>query len=179
LNELNEMITLAAESSDRPASLTIPSAEELQKARDDTVNFLRWLQEGAEHSKVMWLATCGSEYPDVPVKVLDITPGDNDYLTLKVYRPVAADPDEATKEMEAATMPNLEVHIVGQPDAKRLQKDDAVRFTGTLTGYRQSPFMLTWDNVKINSEDLQPAPPSEGKRPAAVPKSTAPKRPSA
>ena len=34
--------------------------------------------------------------------------------------------------MQAATAPNMEVHVVGQPDAKRIQKDDYVRFTGTL-----------------------------------------------
>ena len=174
-DEMNQMITLAGTSTDRPASLTIPSAEDLQKARDDTANFLPWLQEGSDHGRVMWLATCGLEYPDVGVKVLDIMPGDNDSFTLKVYRPAAADADAAAKEMDAATMPNMEVHIAGQPDVKRLMKDDAVRFTGTLKDYQQSPFMLVWDNAKVNPEDLQPAP-SGGKRPA---RTAAPKRPGA
>ena len=174
-DEMNQMITLAGTSADRPASMTIPSAEELQKARDDTTNFLPWLQEGSEHGRIMWLATCGLEYPDVGVKILEITPGDDDNLTLKVYRPAAADPDAAVKEMDAATMPNMEVHIVGQPDAKRLMKDDAVRFTGTLKDYQQSPFLLTWDNAKVNPEDLQPAP-TGGKRPA---RTASPKKPGA
>jgi tetratricopeptide (TPR) repeat protein len=174
-DEMNQMITLAATSADRPASMTIPSADDLQKARDDTANFLPWLQEGGDHGRVMWLATCGLEYPDVGVKVLDIMPGDNDNFTLKVYRPAAADPDAAAKEMDAATMPNMEVHIVGQPDVKRLMKDDAVRFTGTLKDYQQSPFLLTWDNAKVNPEDLQPAP-TGGKRPA---RTAAPKKPGA
>src|SRR5579883_1334536 len=174
-DEINQMITLAGTTSDRPASMTIPSADDLQKARDDTADFLPWLQEGGEHGRVMWLATCGSEYPDVGVKVLDIMPTDNDNFTLKVYRPAAADPDAAAKEMDAATMPNMEIHIVMQPDVKRLMKDDAVRFTGTLKGYQQSPFMLTWENGKVNPEDLQPAP-SGGKRPA---RTAAPKRPGA
>jgi len=175
-DEINQMITLATASADRPASLTIPSAEELQKAREDVNNFLPWLQEGGDHGKTMWLATCGLEYPDVGVKVLEITPGDNDSYTLKVYRPAAADPDAAAKEMDAATMPNMEVHVVGQPDAKRLQKDDAVRFTGTLKDYQPSPFLLTWDPAKINAEDLQPAPTGGGKRPA---RTAAPKKPGA
>jgi tetratricopeptide (TPR) repeat protein len=174
-DEMNQMITLAGTSADRPASMTIPSAEVLQKARDDTGNFLPWLQEGGDHGRTMWLATCGLEYPDVGVKVLDIMPGDADNFTLKVYRPAAADPDAAAKEMDAATMPNMEVHIVGQPDVKRLMKDDAVRFTGTLKDYQQSPFLLTWDNAKVNPEDLQPAP-TGGKRPA---RTAAPKRPGA
>ena len=174
-DEMNQMITLAGTSPERPASMTIPSNEELQKARDDTANFLPWLQEGGDHGRVMWLATCGLEYPDVGVKVLDIMPGDNDSFTLKVYRPAAADPDAAAKEMDAATTPNMEVHIASQPDVKRLMKDDAVRFTGTLKDYQQSPFLLTWDNAKINPEDLQPAP-TGGKRPA---RTAAPKRPGA
>ena len=165
-DEINQMITLAATSADRPASMTIPNADDLKKAQEDTNNFLPWLQEGGEHGRVMWLATCGLEYPDVGVKVLDIMPADNDNFTLKVYRPAAADPDAAAKEMDAATMPNMEVHVVGQPDAKRLMKDDAVRFTGTLKDYQQSPFLLTWDNAKVNPEDLQPAPAGGGKRPA-------------
>lgn len=174
-DEMNQMITLAGTSADRPASMTIPSADDLKKAQEDTSNFLPWLQEGGDHGKIMWLATCGLEYPDVGVKVLEITPGDGDNLTLKVYRPDAADPDAAAKEMDAATMPNMEVHVVSQPDAKRLMKDDAVRFTGTLKDYQQSPFLLTWDNAKINPEDLQPAP-TGGKRPA---RTAAPKKPGA
>jgi hypothetical protein len=178
-DQINQMITLAGTSADRPASLVIPSAEDLQKARDDTGNFLPWLQEGGQHGQTMWLATCGLEYPDVGVKVLDLMPADNDNFTLMVYRPAASDPDAAEKEMDAATMPNMTVHVVGQPDAKRLMKDDAVRFTGTLSGYQQSPFMLTWDNAKVNPEDLQPAP-AGGKRPArttAAPRTAAPKKP--
>ena len=174
-DEINQMITLAGTSADRPASMAIPSAEDLQKAREDTNSFLPWLQEGGDHGRTMWLATCGLEYPDVGVKVLDIMPGDNDSFTLKVYRPAAADADAAAKEMESATTPNMEVHIAMQPDIKRLMKDDAVRFTGTLSGYQQSPFMLNWENAKVNPEDLQPAP-TGGKRPA---RTAAPKRPGA
>ena len=154
-DEMNEVITLAGSTSDRPASLSIPSADDLLKARDDTANFIPWLQEGGDHGKVMWLATCGLEYPDVVVKVMEIVPGDGDNVTLRVYRPLAADPDAATKEMDAATAPNMEIHIVGQPEAKKLSKDDELRFTGTINGYQQSPFLLTWDNAKVNADDLK------------------------
>jgi tetratricopeptide (TPR) repeat protein len=174
-DEINNMITLAATSADRPATLTIPSADDLSKARDDTANFLPWLMEGGDHGQVMWLATCGLEYPDVGVKIIDVVPGDGDNVTLKVYRPAATDPDAASKEMDAAADANMEVHIVGQPDAKKLMKDDQVRFTGTLTGYTQSPFLLTWDMAKVNDDDLKdataaPEPgkaPSKARRPAA------------
>jgi len=167
-DEINNLITLAGSSADRPSSLTLPSAADLSKARDDTADFLPWLMEGADHGNVMWLATCGLEYPDVGVKVVEVDPGDGDNVTLKVYRPSATDPDAASKEMDAAMTANMEVHVVGQPDAKKLMKDDEVRFTGTLTGYTQSPFLLTWDMAKVNDDDLKDATaaPEPGKTPS-------------
>ncbi|MGH9681846.1 MAG: hypothetical protein ACRD4Y_18005, partial [Candidatus Acidiferrales bacterium] len=83
---------------------------------------------------------------------------DGDNVTLSVFR--GATPEE----IEAATEPNMTVKVVGQPEASRLQKDDVVRFTGTLTGYTQTPFMLTWDKAKINPEDI-PSEKTPGKRP--------------
>lgn len=163
-DEMNQLITLAGSTPDRPATLNIPSADDLQKARDDTADFLPWLQEGGDHGKIMWLATCGLEYPDVAVRVMDVMPGDNDSVTIMAFR---APTEEA---MQAATAPNMTIHIMGQPEAKRIQKDDYVRFTGTLTGYQQSPFMLTWDNAKINTEDIPPEKPAPGaRRPHALP----------
>jgi len=169
-DEINELVTLGASSNDRPATLMIPSADDLQKARDDTADFLPWLQEGGDHGKTMWIATCGLEYPDVAVRVMNITPGDNDSFTLDVFR-------AATQEaMQAATAPNMQVHIAGQPDVKRIMKDDFVRFTGTLSAYTQNPFLLTWDNGKVNPEDLEPDKPAGGaKKPAGKP--AAPKKP--
>ena len=161
-DEINQMVTLATSSPERPETLTIPSADDLKKAQEDTANFIPWLQEGGDHGKTMWLATCGLEYPDVAVRVMEVTP-DGDNVSLKVFRAATEE------EMQAATMPNMEVHVVGQPDAKRIQKDDYVRFTGTLTGYSQSPFLLTWENAKVNTEDISSDKPTPGaKRPARV-----------
>ena len=103
---------------------------------------------GGDAGKVMWLASCGLEYPDVGVRVMEAPAVDGDNVTLKVFR--GATPEE----IEAATASNMEVKIVGQPEAKRLEKDAVVRFTGTLAGYTQNPFLLTWDKAKINTEDL-------------------------
>src|ERR1700722_9509087 len=144
----NELLTLAASATDKPATLNVPSAADLQKARDDTANFIPALVAGGDAGKVMWLASCGLEYPDVGVRVMDAPAVEGDNVTLKVFR--GATPEE----IEAATMANMSVKIEGQPEAKRLEKDAVVRFTGTLTGYTQNPFMLTWEKAKINSEDL-------------------------
>ncbi len=147
-DQITELVTLAGSSADRPATLNIPSAADLQKARDDTTNFLPALKAGGDAGKVMWLASCGLEYPDVGVKVMEAPTADGDNLNVKVFR--GATPEE----LETATEPNMQVKVVGQPEAKRLEKDAVVRFTGTLVSYSQSPFLLTWDKAKINTEDL-------------------------
>ena len=73
----------------------------------------------------MWLATCGLEYPDVAVRVMEIVPGDApDKFTLRVFRA------PTQEEMVAATAPNMEVHIAGQADVKKLHKDDGIRLHG-------------------------------------------------
>ena len=147
-DQLNELLTLSASASDKPATLNVPGTADLQKARDDTANFIPALMAGGDAGKVMWLASCGLEYPDVGVRVMEPPAVDGDTVTLKVFR--GATPEE----IEAATTANMTVKIDGQPEAKRLEKDAVVRFTGTLTGYTQSPFMLMWDKAKINTEDL-------------------------
>jgi tetratricopeptide (TPR) repeat protein len=147
-DQVTELITLASASADKPATLNVPSAADLQKARDDTTNFLPNLKAGGDAGKIMWLASCGLEYPDVGVRVMDAPAVDGDNVTLKVFR--GATPEE----IEAATEANMEVKIVGQPEAKKIEKDAVVRFTGTLVGYTQTPFMLSWDKCKVNTEDL-------------------------
>jgi tetratricopeptide (TPR) repeat protein len=147
-DQVNELLTLSASSSDKPATLNVPSAADLQKARDDTANFIPALVAGGDAGKAMWLASCGLEYPDVGVRVMEPPVVEGDTVTLKVFR--GATPEE----IEAATVSNMQVKIDGQPEAKKLEKDAVVRFTGTLTGYTQNPFMLTWDKAKINMEDL-------------------------
>jgi hypothetical protein len=37
-----------------------------------------------------------------------------------------------------------------QPDASRLQKDDPIQFSGTIVSYDPSPFLLHWDQVKVD-----------------------------
>ena len=164
-DQLNNLLTLAASANDKPATFNVPSAADLQKARDDTANFLPNLKAGGDAGQVMWLASCGLEYPDVGVRVIDPPTVEGDTVTLKVFR--GATPEE----IEAATDPNMTVKVEGQSEAKKLEKDAVVRFTGTLTAYSQNPFMLTWEKAKINPEDLPeektPAKKGPAKRPPA------------
>ena len=99
----------------------------------------------------------GLEFPEVPGKVIEVTTG-TDSVQLKI----AFVTSEA--EFDAATTPNLDVKVVGQPEAGKLEKDNAVHFTGTLVSFDPDPnFMLHWDKAKVKDEDL----PKEGKKPAA------------
>lgn len=147
-DEVNQLITLAGTTADRPATLNVPSAADLAAARQDTANFLPALQQGGDQGKVMWLATCGLEFPDVGVRILQNAEVNGDTVTLMAFR------GNTPQEIEAATEPNMTVHVVNQPEAGKLKKNDVVRFTGTLTGYTQNPFMLTWDKATVNAEDL-------------------------
>lgn len=153
-DQLNELLTLAATSADRPSTWSIPSAADLDKARNDLAGFLPTLKGGGDPAKVMWLATCGLEYPDVGVRVMADPTVDGDNLVFMVYRPAAADPAAMQADMTAATESNMKVIVTGQPEANRVKKDDQVRFTGTLAGYTQNPFQLTWEKAKINAEDI-------------------------
>jgi tetratricopeptide (TPR) repeat protein len=159
--EVNQMIALAGGSADRPASYTLPTGDDLSKAQQDTANFIPYLKEGGDHGKLMWLAVCGAEYNDIVSKLIAIdlpaadAPPDAP-IVLHVFLGTTKD------ETDAATTADMEVKIVGQPDAKRLQAGDELRFTATLMGYDPSPFMLRWDKGKVNPEDI---PAEKGKPP--------------
>jgi hypothetical protein len=87
------------------------------------------------------------EFPDVPGKLIEVTPGDT--VGLKVAF-VTSD-----AEFDSKTTPDMDVKVVGQPDAAKLEKDNPVRFTGTLTSYDPDPaFMLHWEKAKVNEEDI-------------------------
>jgi hypothetical protein len=156
--QLNELLQLAASSGDRPATYSIPSSADLDKIRQSSniLSVITDLKAGGDKAKGTWLAICGLDFPEVVGKVIDDTPG-TDAVELHVYT------GATSEEMEAATTPNMDVKVVGQPEASRLQKDDGVRFSGTLVAYDPEPFMLHWDKAKVNPEDIPPEK-QEGKR---------------
>jgi tetratricopeptide (TPR) repeat protein len=166
--ELNELLQLASSSPERPESYKLPGADDLTAARKDMTmrSVVEDLKAGGDKAKVTWLAACGLEFPEVPGKVIDLTPG-TDSVQLKV----AFVTSEA--EFESASTPNMDVKVVGQPEAAKLEKNGAVHFTGTLVTFDPDPaFMLHFDKAKVKDEDL----PKEGtKKPA--PRRPATKKP--
>jgi tetratricopeptide (TPR) repeat protein len=167
--ELNELLQLASTSPDRPATYKLFSAADLDAGRKDMTiaSVVTDLKAGGDKAKLTWTASCGLEFPDVPGKIIEVTPG-SDVVVLKNAF-VTSD-----AEFQAATTPNMEVKIAGQPEAGKLEKDNPVRFTGTLESYDPDPaFMLHWDKAKVNEEDLPkekgPAKKPAAKKPAAKP----------
>ena len=162
--ELNELLQLAGSSPTRPESYKLASADDLTKARTDMTiaSVIADLKAGGDKGKITWLAACGLEFPGVPGKVIEVTAGDP--LIFKI----AFVTSEA--EFDAATTPNMEVKVAGQPDAGRVEKDNPIHFTGTLESFDPDPaFMLHWDKAKVSEEDI----PKE----KAAPKKPAPRRP--
>jgi tetratricopeptide (TPR) repeat protein len=170
--ELNELLQLATSAPERPASYTISSSADLDAARKDMTiaSVFADLKTGGDKAKVTWLASCGLEFPDVPGKLLEVVPSTTpgDPITLKVTFVTSQ------AEFDAATTPNMDVKVVGQPEAARLEKDNPVRFTGTLSAYDPGPaFMLHWDKAKVNAEDI----PKEKAAPKKPVRRPAPKKP--
>jgi tetratricopeptide (TPR) repeat protein len=164
--ELNELLQLAGSSAERPGSYSFSSAADLAAAQKDMTiaSVITDLKAGGDKGKLTWLASCGLEFPEVPGKVIAVVPG-TDAIVLKIAF-VTSD-----AEFDAATTPNMDVKVVGQPDAARVEKDSAVHFTGTLTSYDPDPaFFLHWDKAKVKEEDIpkaKAAPKKPVRKPAA------------
>jgi tetratricopeptide (TPR) repeat protein len=166
--ELNELLQLASSSAERPASYKLPSGADLDVARKDMTiaSVIADLRAGGDKAKITWLASCGLEFPDVPGKLIEVTAGSD--VQLKVAF-VTSD-----AEFDAKTTPDMDVKVVGQPEAAKLEKGNPVRFTATLAAYDPDPaFMLHWDKAKVNAEDI----PKEKEKKSPTKKRPATKKP--
>ncbi len=164
--ELGELLQLAGSATERPASYTLPSTADLDAVRKDMTiaSVVTDLKAGGDKAKITWLASCGLEFPEVPAKVIENVAGDPVVLKLAFVTSDA--------EFDAATTPNMDVKIAGQPEVARVEKDSAVHFTGTLVSYDPDPaFMLHWEKGKVKDEDIP-------KEKAAPKKAPTKKRPS-
>jgi tetratricopeptide (TPR) repeat protein len=165
--ELNELLQLAASTPARPDTYKLSSVEDLNAARKDMTiaSVIADLKAGGDKAKVTWLAACGLEFPEVPGKVFEVTPSADSV----VFKAAFVTSEE---EFNAATAPDTEVKVVGQPESARIEKDAAFHFTGTVVSYDPAPaFMMHWDKAKVKEEDI-PADKAPTKKPA-------PKRPAA
>ncbi len=157
--QMNELLTLAAGTADRPSTYSIPSVADLDKIRQQStiLTVLSDLKAGGDKAKMTWLAVCGSDFQDVPGKIVEMT-SDDSGVAFKLYT------GATQEEMDAATDPNSEIKITGQPEVKRLEKGDYFRYSGTLTTYSPQPLLIHWDKAKINSEDIPPEKSEPGKK---------------
>jgi hypothetical protein len=163
--EMNELLQLAGSSAERPGSYSIPSAADLAAAQKDMTiaSVITDLKAGGEKGKLTWFASCGLEFPEVPGKVIEVVPG-TDVIVLKI----AFVTNDA--EFDAATTPNMDVKVVGQPDAARVEKNTAIHFTGTLVSYDPEPaFFLHWDKAKVKEEDIPKGKAAPVKKPVRKP----------
>jgi len=167
--QLSELLQLAANAPERPATYSIPAAADLQKiAQASTIlTVITDLQAGGDKAKMTWLAICGAEFPEVVGKIIEVQKGDG-FADFKVFF------GATQEEVQAATTANMDVkvwtaappagssagQVTPQPEAVRLQKDDAIRFSGTLASYDPSPFLLHWDQVKVDASII----PQEGEK---------------
>jgi len=166
--EMNELLQLAGSSADRPSSYSLPSGTDISAVQKDMTiaSVFAELKAGGDKSKLTWLAACGLEFPSVPGKLFEVVPAANatDPIVLKMAFVTSQ------AEFDAATNPNMDVKIVGQPQAAKLEKDSAPRFTGTLVSYDPDPaFFLHWDKAKVNEEDLPKEKPAPKKPPVRRP----------
>ncbi len=165
--QMNELLALAGGGGERPPQYHIPSAEELDQVRAQSNNVIADLRAGGETARKLFLATCGLEFPLVVAKAIEVGPG-NDSVVIHAYTSPLLDAEAMQSDLEAAAEPNIHIRVVGQPEAARLSKDDYFRFSGTLAGYQPEPFLLRFQECKVNPEDIpaergQPA--KRGKRP--------------
>ncbi len=155
--EMNQLLQMAQSTAtvDPPASYAIPSGPQLGQylTNSNLFQIMQDLQAGGDRANFVWLAVCGNEFPNVPVKVISVSPT-ADGVDMQVYS--GATP----KDIQGATTANMEAKVENQPDAQRLQKDNIVRFTGTLVSYDPAPnFLLHWDKAQVNPADITPAKP--------------------
>ena len=169
--EMKELLDLASRSADRPATYKLASSADLDAARKDMTiaSVVTDLKAGGDKAKLTWTAACGLEFPDVPGKIIEVAAAPDMVVLKNAF--VTSD-----AEFQAANTPNMEITVktADQPDAAKLEKDNAMRFTGTLETYDPDPaFMLHWDKAKVNEEDL----PKVGKKPTTGAKKPVAKKP--
>ena len=158
--QLNELLTLAGTTGDRPSTYTIPSVTDLQKiaGASTILTVFNDLTAGGDKAKLTWLALCGAQFPNVAGKIIEVKQGAG-FLDFMVFF------SASEEELQKATTANMDVkvwtaappagtpnaaQVIPQPDVARLAKDDGILFSGAIVSYDPSPLLLHWDQVKVD-----------------------------
>ena len=147
-DQVNDIIAAAAQSAEPPASWRLVSAAEVNAVRDGLTlpRIFNDLKTGGETEHLIWLASCGSELPELEAEVLAVSQNPDNLVTLAVA---------VTQEASDAKQPDIEVRVVAPPEAKNLKPGDFIHFTGTVSGYQKEPyFQLKLKDGKVKAEDI-------------------------
>jgi len=177
--QMSELIQLAGTATTRPATYSIPSAADLTKisSTSNIYSILTNLQTGGDKASMTWLAVCGVEIPDVVGKIIDVQPA-TDHIDFMIFTAPTGE------QIQAGTTANLDARVwtsqpsgadAGaqspgspasgssqttappvQPEAARLKKGDAIKFTGALVSYDAQPFLVHFDKCKVDPSVIPP-----------------------
>jgi len=161
---VNNLVVLAAASSDPPADWRLIDGDRVKAVRDEISNVKRIfddLKAGGDTAELMFLASCGTEIglgeggqPELAVMILDKQESTDNLVTLRVA---------AGQEAVDSKTANLEVKVSAPPEAKNLKAEDVVRISGKISGYESEPFLIRLTDGKVNAEDIpKPAPARRG-----------------
>ncbi|MFQ5816452.1 MAG: tetratricopeptide repeat protein [Terriglobia bacterium] len=145
--EIAWLLNQAQQSTTLPAGWSLPAAEQVTAIRNDLTvkRIFDELKAGGEQQRLIWLASCGMELPDVPGKVLEVTDSDDNLLTLRLA---------VGEEAADADIANVEVKVTEPPEARNLKPGNIVRITAVLTNYQLEPFLLRLTEGRVNPEDI-------------------------
>lgn len=154
--EVNELVARASKTLSPPAGWELISAERVGAVRQtmSVKTIFDELEAGGESARLMFLAACGTEIgvgedgqPGLAVMVLDVTQAEDNLVTLRAA---------AGQEAVDAKQVNIEVKVVGPPEAKNLKAEDVVRISGKISGYQNEPqFLVKLSEGRVHPEDLQ------------------------
>ncbi len=145
-SDVADIITQSTQSVHPPVGWSLVSADQVSAARED-INVKRIfddLQAGGEAGRLMWLASCGSDMPEMAVLILEISQ-EPDQVTLRVA---------AGQEAADSKTPNIELVLEDPSAANGIKAEDVVRIAGQLNSYRSGPpFVLRLTKGKVRKAE--------------------------
>ncbi len=145
-SDVADIIAQSTQSVHPPAGWSLVSADQVNAARED-INVKRIfddLQAGGEAGRLMWLASCGSDMPEMAVLILEISQ-EPDQVTLRVA---------AGQEAADSKSPNIELVLEDPSAANGIKAEDVVRIAGQLNSYQSGPpFVLRLTKGKVRKAE--------------------------